>query len=119
MYYFLGGEGATNKHLTLLLLIYVLAVLMVSTIPYYSFKELHLRHREPFWILVLGIIVMSLAIAEPQIMLFSISSLYALSGPLRAVGRLWRTAPPLDTTPELRALRPSPRPLDSNEESSL
>ena len=113
MYYFLGGEGATNKHITLLLLIYALAVLMVSTIPYYSFKELHLRHREPFWILVLGIIVMSLAIAEPQIMLFSIFSLYALSGPLRVLGRLWRAAP------ELPALRQSPRPLDSNEESSL
>jgi CDP-diacylglycerol---serine O-phosphatidyltransferase len=120
MYYFLGGEGATNKHITLLLLIYVLAALMISTIPYYSFKELHLRQREPFWILFLAIIVMSLAIAEPQIMLFSIFSLYALSGPVRALGRLWRQAPPHDTIPELRAApRQSPRPLDSNEENSL
>ena len=120
MYYFLGGEGATHKHVTLLLLIYFLAALMISTIPYYSFKELHLRQREPFWILFLAIIVMSLAIAEPQIMLFSIFSLYALSGPVRALGRLWRKAPPHDTIPELRAApRQSPRPLDKNEENSL
>ena len=70
MYFFLGGEGATNKHITLLLLIYVLAGLMVSTIPYYSFKEFHLWHRQPFWTLLLGIIVMQFTIAEPQIMLF-------------------------------------------------
>ena len=120
MYYFLGGEGATNKHITLLLLIYALAVLMVSTIPYYSFKELHLRHRGPFWILILGIMVMSLAIAEPQIMLFSIFSLYALSGPVRAVERLWRKGTLHDTAPESRAVsRPQVRPLDSDEESSL
>lgn len=120
MYYFLGGEGATNKHITLLLLIYALAALMVSTIPYYSFKELHLRHREPFWILFLGIVVMSLAIAEPQVTLFSIFSLYALSGPVRVLGRLWRQASARDLTPELRAApRQPPRPLDSNEESSL
>ncbi|HKA56210.1 MAG TPA: CDP-diacylglycerol--serine O-phosphatidyltransferase [Candidatus Binatia bacterium] len=120
MYYFLGGEGATNKHITLLLLVYALAALMISTIPYYSFKELHLRHREPFWILFLGIVVMSLAIAEPQVTLFSIFSLYALSGPARALGRLWHKAPSRDLTPELRTTpRQPPRPLDSNEESSL
>jgi CDP-diacylglycerol---serine O-phosphatidyltransferase len=120
MYHFLGGEGATNKHITLLLLIYALAVLMVSTIPYYSFKEFHLRHRGPFWILVLGIIVMSLAIAEPQIMLFSLFSLYALSGPARALGRFWWTGTHRDTTLEPRAAsRQHPRPLDSDEESSL
>jgi CDP-diacylglycerol--serine O-phosphatidyltransferase len=120
MYYFLGGEGATNKHITLLLLIYTLAVLMVSTIPYYSFKELRLRHRGPFWILILGIMVMSLAIAEPQIMLFSIFSLYAFSGPARALGRLWQKRTLQVAAPESRAGSRQPlRPLDSDEESSL
>ena len=57
MYYFLGGEGATNKHVTLLLLIYALGGLMVSTVPYYSFKDLHIRNRQPFWWLIAGIIV--------------------------------------------------------------
>jgi CDP-diacylglycerol--serine O-phosphatidyltransferase len=113
MYYFLGGEGATNKHITLLLLIYALAGLMVSTVPYYSFKDLHLRHRQPFWLLIVGIIVVQVTIAEPQLMLFSIFSLYTLSGPVML---LWRfrstTAPSLEPSV-------SNRGLDSDKESSL
>ncbi|MBI3303525.1 MAG: CDP-diacylglycerol--serine O-phosphatidyltransferase [Deltaproteobacteria bacterium] len=120
MYYFLGGAGATNKHLTLLLLIYALAGLMISTIRYYSFKDLHLRHRQPFWILILGIIVIQLTIAEPHIMLFSIFSFYALSGPVRALARLWRAEKPRNTIPEEDAApHHQPHTLDSNEESSL
>lgn len=90
MYYFLGGEGTTNKHITLLLLIYVLAGLMVSTIPYFSFKELPFARRQPFWLLIVGILLIQLTIAEPQLMLFSAFACYALSGPLRAVIRLGR-----------------------------
>jgi CDP-diacylglycerol---serine O-phosphatidyltransferase len=121
MYHFLGGEGATNKHITLLLLIYALAVLMVSTIPYYSFKEFHLRHRGPFWILLLGIVLIQLIIAEPQIMLFSLFSLYALSGPARALASLWRrgTSHHITAPASGDGSFPPSRPLDSNEESSL
>ena len=120
MYYFLGGEGATNKHITLLLLIYILAVLMVSNIRYYSFKDLHLGHRQPFWILLLGIVLIQLTIAEPQIMLFSIFSLYALSGPVWALWRLWRRTPLAETAAEPQSLpRPYTRPLDNEEKSSL
>ncbi len=88
MYYFLGGEGATHKHIILLLVIYLLAGLMVSNIPYVSFKELQLRRRQPFWILVAGIIVIELIIAKPQIMLFTFSLAYTLSGPVRWLGTL-------------------------------
>jgi len=113
MYYFLGGEGATNKHITLLLLIYALAGLMVSTVPYYSFKDLHLRHRQPFWLLIVGIIVVQVTIAEPQLMLFSIFSLYALSGPVMLLLRFRSTtAPSLEPTV-------SNRGLDRDKESSL
>src|SRR5262245_35824391 len=94
IYYFLGGEGATNKHITLLFLIYALAGLMVSTIPYYSFKDFHLRHRQPFWLLIVGIIVVQVTIAEPQMMLFAIFSLYTLSGPVMMLLRLQSTQTP-------------------------
>jgi CDP-diacylglycerol--serine O-phosphatidyltransferase len=120
MYYFLGGEGATNKHITLLLLIYVLAGLMVSTIRYYSFKDLHLRHRQPFWILLLGIIVIQLTIAEPQVMLFSIFSGYALSGPLWALWRFWHGEKPQGAAAETGSgPLQQPHALDSDKESSL
>jgi CDP-diacylglycerol--serine O-phosphatidyltransferase len=82
MYYFLGGGGSPSKHLTLLLVIYGLAVLMVSSFPYFSLKNSDLRKRHPFWMLVSGIILITLVIAEPQIMFFMIFLLYTLSGPL-------------------------------------
>lgn len=121
LYYFLGGEGTTNKHLTLLLLIYALAGLMVSTIPYYSFKGLKLRHRQPFWLLIAGIIIIQLTIAAPQIMLFSIFSLYTISGPVRLLIRkrnpeqlVTDTAHPHEESP-----LPSSHGLDSGEKSRL
>jgi CDP-diacylglycerol--serine O-phosphatidyltransferase len=120
MYYFLGGEGATNKHLTLLLLIYALAGLMVSTVPYYSFKDFHWRHRQPFWWLILGIIMVQVTIAEPQVMLFSIFSLYALSGPVLMLIR-WRSAAkaiPGDTSSVVEPSEAA-RGIDSDKESSL
>ncbi len=82
MYYFLGGEGATNKRVILLLVIYLLAGLMVSNLRYFSFKQLDLRKRHPFWILVSAILLIKLTIAEPQIMFFTFFLLYTLSGPL-------------------------------------
>jgi CDP-diacylglycerol--serine O-phosphatidyltransferase len=82
MYYFLGGEGSPSKHITLLLVIYGLAVLMISGFPYFSLKNRDLRKRHPFWMLVSGVILITLVIAEPQIMFFMIFLLYTLSGPL-------------------------------------
>jgi len=82
LYYFLGGEGAPNRHLTLLLVIYGLAVLMVSNIPYLSLKNTDVKKRHPIWMLVSGFILITLIIAQKQIMFFTIVLLYTLSGPL-------------------------------------
>ncbi|MGH7857879.1 MAG: CDP-diacylglycerol--serine O-phosphatidyltransferase, partial [Candidatus Binatia bacterium] len=60
LYYFLGGEGATHKHITVLLLIYSLAGLMVSAVPYYSFKDIQWRRRQPFSLLLLLIVGINL-----------------------------------------------------------
>ncbi|MFQ5682820.1 MAG: CDP-diacylglycerol--serine O-phosphatidyltransferase [Candidatus Binatia bacterium] len=82
LYYFLGGEGATNKQVVLLLVIYLLAGLMVSNFRYLSFKQLNLKKRHPFWILVAAILLIKVTIAEPQIVFFTTFLLYILSGPL-------------------------------------
>ena len=82
MYYFLGGEGAANKRVILLLVIYLLAGLMVSSFQYFSLKQMGVKKRHPFWILVSAIIFIKLTIAEPQIMFFTAFLLYTLSGPL-------------------------------------
>ena len=82
LYYFLDGEGSPSRHLTLLLVIYGLAVLMVSNIPYFSLKNNDVKRRHPIWMLVSGFILITLIIAQRQIMFFTIVLLYTLSGPL-------------------------------------
>ena len=84
LYYFFGGEGATYRHLIVLLMVYALAALMVSNVRYFSFKEIDIHRRQPFWVLVLVILALKLFIAEPQICLFAIFIGYAASGPARS-----------------------------------
>ena len=82
LYYYLGGDGAPNKHITLLLVIYGLALLMVSGFPYFSLKNTDLRKCFPIWTFVLGIFLITLSVEVPQLMFFTSFLLYTLSGPL-------------------------------------
>ena len=82
MYHYLGGAGAGHKQIILLLVIYSLAGLMVSNFRYLSIRQLDIRKRHSFWLLLSAILLIKLSIAEPQIMLFSVFLLYTLSGPL-------------------------------------
>jgi CDP-diacylglycerol--serine O-phosphatidyltransferase len=106
LYYRFGGAGGTEKHFLLLLVTYALAVLMVSGIKYFSFKETELYRRQPFWILVAVIVVLKLLIAEPQIILFTTFTLFAASGPFRWVFVLSKRF--IQTR---RRLRPPPQEL--------
>ncbi len=83
VYYYFGNEGPTKGHLVLLLVTYAVAGLMVSNLKYFSFKETELYRRQPFGVLVGGIVLLKLFIAEPQLMLFATFFLYAASGPFR------------------------------------
>jgi CDP-diacylglycerol--serine O-phosphatidyltransferase len=80
IFYHLGGSG-TVKKISVLLLIYVLAYLMVSNFRYYSFKDPELVRRQPFGFLVLAIIFIIVIVAQPEIMLFALASIYLVSGP--------------------------------------
>ena len=98
LYYFFGGEGATNKHILMLLVIYALAALMVSKVRYFRFKEIKLHRRHPFWVLLGLIVLIMLTIAAPELMLVLGITRYALSGPRGAgvwcaAGRRRRRAP--------------------------
>jgi len=102
LYYFFGGEGATHKHVILLLLIYSLAGLMVSEVPYYSFKDINWYGRQPFWLLIAIIVVLKFVIAQPQVALFTTITLYLVSGPIwwvmRRTRRLRRSASAVPTS---------------------
>ncbi|MEN8199192.1 MAG: CDP-diacylglycerol--serine O-phosphatidyltransferase [Thermodesulfobacteriota bacterium] len=78
---FLGITGEV-QHISLLLLVYLLSYLMVSTHSYFSLKELPSLRIKPFQVLVAFLLLMILVAAEPQIMIFTLFSIYILSGPL-------------------------------------
>lgn len=82
LYYYMGFEGTPTRHLTFLLVIYGLAILMVSNLPYLSLKNNDMRKTHPEWMFLSGVILITLVIAERHIMFFTIALLYTLSGPL-------------------------------------
>ena len=63
----------------------ILGLLMVSSIPYRSFKELDLRHS--YGTLVLMVFAIALVIQEPSVTLFALSVVYCTSGPVEWVWR--------------------------------
>jgi len=70
------------KRPAILALIYILAFLMVSNFRYYSFKDPELIKRQPFWFLVVAVLLLTIIAAEPVLMLFIIFICYTFSGPL-------------------------------------
>jgi CDP-diacylglycerol--serine O-phosphatidyltransferase len=98
-FHHMGGTGEIKK-VSVLLLIYVLAALMVSNIRYYAFKDPELVRRQPFGFLVLGIIFIIVVVAQPEIMLFAIACTYISSGPLGVlIKRFYPATPRGDASP--------------------
>jgi CDP-diacylglycerol--serine O-phosphatidyltransferase len=63
----------------------ILGLLMVTAIPYRSFKELDLRHS--YGTLVFVVFAIALVVQEPSVTLFVIGLVYAASGPAEWVYR--------------------------------
>lgn len=89
LFYYLG-EGGGYRHLAVLLAIYLLAFLMVSTVQYTSFKDLEPFRRRPFDTLVVFVFLALLLLAEPQVMAFLLVSAYVVSGPVGEAVRAFR-----------------------------
>jgi CDP-diacylglycerol--serine O-phosphatidyltransferase len=64
---------------------YVVAVLMVSTFRYYSFKEIDFARRRPAQVLLVLVLAALIIATHPQWVLFLAFSVYLLSGPTRPV----------------------------------
>jgi CDP-diacylglycerol---serine O-phosphatidyltransferase len=69
----------------LLVLTFVLAYLMISTIRYRSFKDLDLKRRRPAWILPAIALFFAVVAYRPQLALAAIAAVFVASGP---VGKL-------------------------------
>jgi CDP-diacylglycerol---serine O-phosphatidyltransferase len=73
----IGGD----YKIQILLLLYALSFLMVSTVRYNSFKHPELYWKIRFNVLVGAILVLMLIAAQPSIALFSMGLIYVISGP--------------------------------------
>jgi len=60
----------------------ILSLLMVSNMKYYSFKSLNYFARKPFMSFLVIVLALLIVVAEPQVMLFTMMTGYALSGPV-------------------------------------
>ena len=87
LYDYIGGVGPLH-HPAVLGGIIVLALLMVSNVKYYSFKDLNLFTREPFMSFIVLVLLLIIVVAEPQVMLFTFAVSYAASGPIWLVFKL-------------------------------
>lgn len=96
-----GPASPSFVNPSLLIMTYVLGFLMVSTIPFFSFKEVEVLKAKPIPVLFGVIVLVTVVAIEPEAMLFAMQVLYIISGP---VGYLWRRSrgePP----------RPAPEPI--------
>jgi CDP-diacylglycerol--serine O-phosphatidyltransferase len=86
----------TVQHISLLLLVYLLSYLMVSTHRYLSFKHTDIAKEKRFQLIVGMILLMILLASEPPITLFVTALLYILSGPFLAIkNRITKKKPEL------------------------
>jgi len=64
---------------------YVVAILMVTTFRYYSFKEVDFARRRPTGVLLVVVLAVLIVATHPQWFLFLLFSAYVLSGPTRPI----------------------------------
>jgi CDP-diacylglycerol--serine O-phosphatidyltransferase len=70
-----AGWGA-EKSIPVLVLTLVLSLLMVSTLRFHGLKEINLRERKPFWLLVAIVVVLAVVFMHPQTVLFVFALFY-------------------------------------------
>ena len=75
------------KSIFIIVMIYTLSFLMVSSVDYLNFKKFDIRNQKPFNVLVSIILIFLVIAYRPKIMLFVIMLLYVLSGPVVSLYR--------------------------------
>lgn len=99
-----------NFQFPALLMTLTAGLLMVSNVSYYSFKEIDLRNKVPFVVMIAVLLLFALTTIDPPKVLFTVFVAYTLSGPIiwgvRRYRRMQRrkkenqsTLPPSTPTP--------------------
>lgn len=99
LFYELGGTG-TIKMVSMVVLVFLLAFLMVSNIKYFSLKDPDLFKRQPFIMLVVAIMLLIVIVAKPEVMLFVIGMIYMFSGPFEMLYNKRRGITQSESSPE-------------------
>ncbi len=97
-------------HYGLLLMTMLLAIVMVSTFRYRSFKDLDLKERMPFRYLIIGVGILCVVALWPEVMLFVLFMSYALLGAVFGVFKLGKQA---------RKMRPNNYAPETTDEPDL
>ncbi len=85
----------TVQHISLLIVVYLLSYLMISTHKYSSFKHVDIPKEKRFQLIVGMILLLILLASDPPITLFPALFLYALSGPAMALKKRVRKKKPV------------------------
>ena len=89
VFHYLEVMGEDVRFLALFMTIAV-GLLMVSNLSYYSFKDIDLRNRVPFFVVLMMVLVLALTMINPPAVLFVVFAAYTLSGPGLWVWRRYR-----------------------------
>jgi CDP-diacylglycerol--serine O-phosphatidyltransferase len=68
---------------------------MVTSVPFYSFKDINFRRSVPFWGVLVIVVALILVSANPPLVLFGLFVAYSLSGYAVWVWKLRKGRPPL------------------------
>jgi len=82
--------AGSDVRLFALFMTLAIGLLMVSNLSYYSFKDIDLRNRVPFFVGLIMVLVLALTMLDPSKVLFAVFAAYTLSGPLLWVWRRYR-----------------------------
>ncbi|MEW6593776.1 MAG: CDP-diacylglycerol--serine O-phosphatidyltransferase [Thermodesulfobacteriota bacterium] len=74
-----------HMEIPMVVAVYALSYLMVSSIPYQSFKQAEPQAKKAFHVLVAVVLLIMVLATEPRVTLFFLALAYVLSGPLAAV----------------------------------
>ncbi len=78
------------KNIYILLLTFILAVLMVSTLKFHGAKEIDFSKRKPFWILVAIVVGFAIIVMHPPIALFIFAMIYLFEGIIENIFLFYR-----------------------------
>ncbi|SMC24079.1 CDP-diacylglycerol--serine O-phosphatidyltransferase [Desulfacinum hydrothermale DSM 13146] len=94
------GQSYNPTLVIFLLEAYVLGFLMVSNIPFNSFKEMEVIKGKPLPALFVLVLLLTVVAAKPPVMLFLMFSAYVLSGPVTYLVKRFRKKRALETDDE-------------------